>query len=1731
MSGRFPSLALLVLLALPIASACGKAEKDPPATKPADPVIVEFAATPESAIAGEAIRLSWTVEGADSLRLIDGDADLPLPADPLPSGWVEVRPDSTRVYILEARRGERRAEAQVQVEIVPPATAQLLASAEVVDFGQASTLSWNAPGSTSVRLAAGATVLVEEGEPSGSIEVNPERETTYLLLEGESEVLASVTVRVRPVIDLFEVVTGGPVAAGSPVELRWRIHGAEEVVVSNLDDDTFAVPAEDREEGSTTLPAGTRGAFRVEATLDSETVWRETTIGIAREPAVRSLTVTPSRVTLLPGDTTRVRVAWETEEATSIRLVAEPGGPVVVVGLPLAAGSVEVDIGGTTNFELTATNSLGSATATTEVIAFGPESIVSFEANRDEVAPGETVGLSWRTTGGASLFVRGPGGPLPGCATEDPATILEGGCTFTAPSSDGRHAYELVLTDGAGTEAIREAAVTVRSGPRILSFASTAERGCGGDEVTLSWSVTRDAAGVAPTLRLEDDRGDVISLDGLDPQEGEVLVELEGVGNRTFTLVASTPEHDEAERSVDVEVFAVPEVSLEAAEATYDPGALEPLELSWTATGASELVVFLVDGDGGSAIPIHAASAGELAAGAGSLLSTPSRPTTFRAIARSAGGCEAIDETSVSIAALEILDFSAVPDEILAGDFSTLSWSVVGAERVEVAGVPAWERIWEPFIDISQSPSALPVPQDDCDAMWFDDGCALVTFPNFVFPFDGVDRTEARIYVNGVISFDTVRTGDNMNNFDIPSTTGAWAHLAPFWDDLGYLTYDVMYDVGSDDRGRFLVVQWLWANYSVDSNLEFEVILRESGEFEFRYGDMSDDVDYERAIGRKAVIGYQNSAGTDGALISSWEPVWDLPYSGFAFRAPQPGGYGSALVQPWATEEFVLTAHGHDGSTATASATVTVHQRPDLMAVVTRQDVELGDVYELRWSASGLTGLVISDDDGPVHVAGPGELAGGSLPLVASALGTRTFTLQAAGALGSTADATAQVTVWVPFDLDSFEVTPAEIAPGQLATVSWASHGAETLELRVNGSVLPTTGMDLDAGAVVVGPDYTSTYEITLGRADGRSRTMSRKLRVVRASLDDASVPAATRIALGGTVPVSWSVSSPSGNPVSAVVFPAAMRELDPLDAPFEDISATGTELTDLVDVWGVRQMVQLPAGFVFPFLGEGQTAIQVGSSGYLGFDPTTVHPDWRTEMPAGRNGVHIAPFWEDLRGYANGRVYVEHLVDAAGERYIVQWTNFEYVEWPSGPGADLNFQVVLFPDGSFEFRYGAMVSNSWQGRADGEVAIIGYQDVSGRFGYTLVDRAPMVGGLSNRTWRFDGSHPPAGTAQARPGRDGRIRVCAVVFGDLDCEVLTVDVVSPGDLAITELQLAPSGGLLRQWFEIRNTSPRNILLDGMEIRAGSKSHLITPASPLVLAPGEYATLAASSSPGFTPDYVYGVAIDMDPVAGILEMELDGVRIAAVEWDATWPVTADVAIEVDGFALRPVELRRTFTNPSVWCPATQSYDGASLGTPGFGGEGCLSTVYWADHFSNAPFLDISATGVQVPGTTGTWGGVPVPGGLPFSFPFYGAGDRTDLWVGSTGEVGFTGSCDPIIGCWVEREEGVIFAFRDFLVGQPGSSVRSDVRSIGGRQVRIIQWTGFGLPDSDGSLTFQVQLWEGGEFVIAYAELEGDPAYQGGRAFVGLQSIGYMDQLLYSDTAPVLWSGQSILYRHR
>src|SRR5690606_10647945 len=117
-------------------------------------------------------------------------------------------------------------------------------------------------------------------------------------------------------------------------------------------------------------------------------------------------------------------------------------------------------------------------------------------------------------------------------------------------------------------------------------------------------------------------------------------------------------------------------------------------------------------------------------------------------------------------------------------------------------------------------------------------------------------------------------------------------------------------------------------------------------------------------------------------------------------------------------------------------------------------------------------------------------------------------------------------------------------------------------------------------------------------------------------------------------------------------------------------------------------------------------------------------------------------------------------LIEGEVDRLVIQWTNAEFSSSTYNP-ADLNFQVVLFEDGRFEYRYGKMDGTHAAARAS--LATIGAQNTdcsSGcTFGVQLVHNTEQKNGLEGRVYRFDGLRsylPDASTPVPMP-KDGSL--------------------------------------------------------------------------------------------------------------------------------------------------------------------------------------------------------------------------------------------------------------------------------------------------------------------------------------------------------------------------------------
>jgi probable HAF family extracellular repeat protein len=137
----------------------------------------------------------------------------------------------------------------------------------------------------------------------------------------------------------------------------------------------------------------------------------------------------------------------------------------------------------------------------------------------------------------------------------------------------------------------------------------------------------------------------------------------------------------------------------------------------------------------------------------------------------------------------------------------------------------------------------------------------------------------------------------------------------------------------------------------------------------------------------------------------------------------------------------------------------------------------------------------------------------------------------------------------------------------------------------------------------------------------------------------------------------------------------------------WEDISASGNRLADASDVDDGFQSVPFQS-FRFPFYGQIKSEIYVNSKGSLTFEnPLTSWWFGNTSIPGwfifSAPPFLIAPLWDEALSAVGGSIYYKEEAD----RLIVQYQDVRS-NW--GPGT-YTFQVVLFADGTIEFRYLAL--------------------------------------------------------------------------------------------------------------------------------------------------------------------------------------------------------------------------------------------------------------------------------------------------------------------------------------------------------------------------------------------------------------------------------------------------------
>ncbi|WP_157370460.1 lamin tail domain-containing protein [Vulgatibacter incomptus] len=1665
--------------------------------------VATLTVTPARIVHGGSSTLSWEAQDAASIEIVDDEGQTVVDSSTQLTGTFVVSPSFTTSYRLTAVNGSKQSVASAVVEVEPKITSFLVDDSSPAGIGAPKSLSWEVGGAREVEVSnlSGVTqTFIGMAAARGTATLPMGSDGRFELvarsgsLEARKEVSAAILL--EPRIGSFaaerSTLTIGADGLATAV-LSWS--GVERASRLHLVGETVGEIAVDGSAGSVEVALEADESFTLTASNDSGEVSASATVRLVPAAAIGSFTAQPGRV----GAGESFAVSWTTTAATSIEL-RQNGVLVTTDDGSLSSGTAHLVAAVDSTIELRAFNDAGDFATRTLSVSVGAPMNGAFSATPARLWVGGTATLAWRNLGGTSLSVKRGGVEI--FSTADLARIAEGSHTVIVDTA-GSTTFTLEVRNGASQTTTTSATVDAGTGPRIASFSVGPAQLLAGTNVNISWQASDDPNGVAPVLSLVDNRGGTYTIPAGSSRAGSLQAPLSQVGDYTFTLTASTPSAGSTpvSQSKTVTVVGMPAATLVATPTVFDQEVAPSVTLSWTSSNAASLVLYQLDAAGAPITPpLQTVPAANRASG--SMPVVPTRATTYRIVATNALGNSVSPEATVTLAPTQILTFTATAPTypappapptvaVVAGDPATLAWTTKRATRVEldVASGLLLNPSTKPYVDITTLGSTpLPVSVVPGFATAADEGYADLAFPaGFSFPFGGVDRASIRVFTNGVASFDLSPLASSTNTYTSsalgPDSAKTWVHLAPFWDDLviADAATGIQWLGGSDAASglRYLIVQWKDAFFFSTSgvSLNFQMVLFEDGTHEYRYGAMNGGSSNQtRANGSQAAIGTRVS-GTVFKMLNDTARV-EVP-GGMANRSlalsypPSLDVNGSFSWVPMGgsgvvTRTATLTARGN--STATSTVTVAVHPRATVAATPPAREVLRGESFTLAWTSTNATALVVRDQSGAARCTAIGaQIASGSCVLSEATAGRHAYTIRATGALGHTVDRVVDVPVYLPFGIETFAVSAPSIDYGGSVTLNWETGGSSSMTLTANGVSIDLTGKSPAADSLVHAPQKTTTYVLTIEASDGRTRQESRTVTV--RTVDLGVVASADNVIPGTPVTLTWTGTSLVPGADVTILAPTPMV---PVTSAFVDISADPTATRIIApnpntdDLWGSVDLRTAAPGFVFPYFGERYEKLRVGIKGVISFDSTLTGGYFYNNftMPKADVGsnlysrVALAPYWGDSRTRAVGTdtgVVTKFVSGGSGpDHFIVQFHHLK-MDGTGNDTVDVSFQVVLFADGSFEYRYGAMgpVSNA---SAQGGAKTIGYQMPGALMGYTVFYGGPFTsspaaalafpGGISNKAFRWEPVDPGTTSIVVQPSATTDYTICAIVDGHRECRTVTVHADFVIDSFATSSATINRGQTVDLTWATKGAEALSLKANGVEIANGST--VAMTAGSLTVAPTTTTTY-------------------------VLELRNNFLNRT---------ITSTKTVTVKQFS---VGLQASASNVVPGGPVTLSWTAGM-----FSGDSMALTTPMAEVTS--PFVDISgqpgATQIIGAGADTTMADLPFVGGFTFNYlgtPYSGVRVSTDGFLTFDGSA-TTSSSNSTLPSSSNKKVHLAAFWKDLHTRTNGR-----VHALATPTEVIVQWSRIsmytGSSAAEHDLNFQIALRSDGSFEYRYGTMAG------------------------------------------
>jgi subtilisin-like proprotein convertase family protein len=419
-----------------------------------------------------------------------------------------------------------------------------------------------------------------------------------------------------------------------------------------------------------------------------------------------------------------------------------------------------------------------------------------------------------------------------------------------------------------------------------------------------------------------------------------------------------------------------------------------------------------------------------------------------------------------------------------------------------------------------------------------------------------------------------------------------------------------------------------------------------------------------------------------------------------------------------------------------------------------------GDIGTLNYWSIELNGAV--DPQGPSFGLPP-TATDTSTPATVSRDGTQTVTLRATVSAGSSPDSTG------------------------LTVVADASSvgGSGSLNLLDNGVFPDEVAGDNIYTAIITIPYTAPTGLRTLPYvvSDDQSRTFSDAFTFTVTEANGACCTSSGCIvtSVGDCIDVQGGTFA--GN--NTACFTPLPMTTEGAGA-FEDISATGTS----PGLAGVDDgVVNITLPFTFNFFGTDYTSGNMSSNGNFQFgtnNSTSFSPGPIPSAGIPNNALYV--LWDDLDMDVTGTAFIETRgTPGVDERFIIQWNTIGQYNVGLTPLDSNTFQIVLFPDGNFEYRYQTIAPET----TVGDLTIIGFENQTGTTAVTLPETRDSLAASAPISFRGNSQGQDTGVCDGGSGcaecaadydQDGGVTGAdiAAFFADFEAGAICADVDQDG---------------------------------------------------------------------------------------------------------------------------------------------------------------------------------------------------------------------------------------------------------------------------------------------------------------------------------------------------------------